>query len=146
MIDALLAGKLVGGAVERTTSSIKTFVTCKVRAADSDGEAQFVNVVAFNDGVKAALLALGDGESVSLSGSLTAGIYEARDGTKRVNLKLIASSVLSVYHVRKRREATAQAASRTPTMSRPSGTHRQRGSREAAPLAGNAIPDDDVAF
>jgi hypothetical protein len=33
------------------------FVTSKLRAADSDGETQFVNVVAFDDSVKSMLLA-----------------------------------------------------------------------------------------
>ncbi|MDB5788218.1 hypothetical protein [Caballeronia mineralivorans] len=49
MIDALIAGKLFGAAAERNGASGKTFVTAKVRAADSDGEGQFVNVVAFDD-------------------------------------------------------------------------------------------------
>jgi hypothetical protein len=42
------------------------------------------------DSVKVALLALGDGDSVSLSGAMTIGIYEARDGTTRINVNLAA--------------------------------------------------------
>lgn len=108
MIDGLIAGKLSGSAQNRTAHNGKTFVTAKVRAADSDGEAQFISVVAFDDGVKTALLALGDGDSVSASGSLTIDTSEARNGTTRVSIKLVATAVLTPYHVRRKREAIAE--------------------------------------
>lgn len=90
MIDALIGGTLFGAAVERTGQSGKTFVTAKVRAADSDGEGQFVNVVAFDGSVKTALLALDDGDSVSLSGAMKVGTFEARDGTTRISISMVA--------------------------------------------------------
>lgn len=145
MIDALVAGKLVGAAVERVASSGKRFVTTKMRAADSDGEAQFVNIVAFDDGAKTALLALGDGDSVSVSGPMKIDSYEARDGTTRVSIKLVASAVLTPYHARRKREAIAQASRKTPSLSPAAGARMQRGQREAAAV-GDAMPDDDVAF
>ncbi|RQP98066.1 single-stranded DNA-binding protein [Burkholderia stagnalis] len=146
MIDALIAGKLVGAAVERTSSSGKTFVTCKVRAADSDGEGQFVNVVAFDSDAKAVLLVLGDGESVSLSGSLKVGTYEARDGSIRVSINLVASAVLTPYHVRRRREAIAQASGRTQATTGISGAAKRRELCDAEAGAGDSMQDDEVAF
>ena len=42
------AGKLQGKATERTTKTVKPFAIAKVRAAGGDGEALFVNVIAFD--------------------------------------------------------------------------------------------------
>ena len=107
MIDALVAGKLVGAVVERTASSGKTFVTGKVHAAGSDGEDKFLNVVAFDDNVKSMLLTLGDGDSVAVSGTMNVGTYEARDGTTRNSINVVASDVLSAYGVKRKREQYA---------------------------------------
>lgn len=145
MIDALVAGKLVGAAVERTASSGKTFVTCKVRAASGD-VALFVNVIAFDDNAKAALLALADGDSVALAGTLTPKVWTDKHGDAKPALDMVAHGVLSAYHVRKRREAIAQATSRTTSMSRAPGTSRQRRLHEATIPAGDSMPDDEVAF
>ena len=72
MIDALIAGKLYGTPEQRTGKSGKPFVVAKVRAAvGGDEQAVFVNVLAFDEGVQAALLALDDGCAVALSGSIT---------------------------------------------------------------------------
>jgi len=70
VIDGLVSGKLYGAASRRTGQSGKTFVISNVRAASGDGESLFVNVIAFDDAAKSALLALDDGDSVTLSGTL----------------------------------------------------------------------------
>lgn len=108
-IDALVAGKLWKNPEERRSSAGKTFVTANVRAADGDGEALFVNVVAFSDSAKAALLALEDGDSVSLAGTLKIGTYEARDGAVKPNVSMVAQQVLTTYHVARKRKAVADA-------------------------------------
>lgn len=108
-IDALVAGKLWKNPEERRSSAGKTFVTANVRAADGDGEALFVNVVAFSDSAKAALLALEDGDSVSFAGTLKIGTYEARDGTVKPNVSMVAQQVLTTYHVARKRKAVADA-------------------------------------
>ena len=71
MIDALIAGKVFGQPAERTSKAGKVFAVAKVRAAGGDGEVMFVSVIAFDAAPCTALLALGDGDSVALSGSLT---------------------------------------------------------------------------
>ena len=65
------AGKLQGKATERTTKTVKPFAIAKVRASGGDGEALFVNVIAFAAAPCAALLAFNDGDSVALAGTLT---------------------------------------------------------------------------
>lgn len=105
MIDGLVSGRLYGTSTSMTGASGKAFVTAKVRAAAGDGEALFVNVIAFDDAVKSALLALGDGDSVALAGTLTPKAWVDRTGEAKPALDLVAHSVLSTYDVKRRRAA-----------------------------------------
>src|SRR5579871_4169115 len=84
MVDGLVSGKLYGTATSRTSQNGKQFVTAKVRAAVGDGEALFVNVIAFSTTAGEALLALADGDSVALAGTLTPKAYTATAGTNKV--------------------------------------------------------------
>jgi single-stranded DNA-binding protein len=131
MIDALVGGKLFKTPEERRSNSGKTYVTANVRAADGDGEGLFVNVVVFSESAKAALLALEDGDSVSLAGTLKIGTYEARDSSVKPSVSMVASKVLTSYHVARKRKAVADA-------SAPVGDGGA--SREPA------LADDDLAF
>jgi single-stranded DNA-binding protein len=109
MIDGLIAGKLYGGAQSRTAQSGKTFATAKVRTAVADGESLFVNVIAFDDGAKAALLALDNGDSVALAGTRTPKVWSDRNGAPKIALDMIAHGVLSAYHVKRKRKAVQAA-------------------------------------
>lgn len=108
-IDALVAGTLFKAPEERPGQSGRTFVTATVRAADGGGESLFVSVVAFSNTAKAALLALEDGDSVALTGVLKIGTYEARDGAVKPKVSMVASQVLTAYHVQRKRKAVANA-------------------------------------
>jgi single-stranded DNA-binding protein len=106
MIEALIAGKVYGRPEQRVgSSSGKPFVTAKVRAATAGGEMLFVNVLAFDVTAQAALLALSDGDSVSLAGTLTPKVWIDRENQPRPALDLIANQVLTAYQVRRKREA-----------------------------------------
>ncbi|CAJ0797235.1 single-stranded DNA-binding protein [Ralstonia holmesii] len=105
MIDGLIGGKVYGTAEERTGKSGKAFVTAKVRVAGGDGETLFVNVITFSRTVGDALLALDDGDSVSLSGSLTPKAWMDRNGETRPALDMVAHAVLTAYHVKRKRQA-----------------------------------------
>lgn len=98
MIDALIAGRMYGHAEERSGQGGTAYVTCKVRAATDDGELIFCNVIAFNDAARNALLALGDGDSVALSGAATPKVWSDKQGKVRPALDLIAHAVLSTAH------------------------------------------------
>lgn len=108
MIDALIAGRMYGHAEQRNGHSGSAYVTCKVRAATDDGDNIFCNVIAFNDAARAALLALGDGDSVSLSGALTPKVWTDKQGKVRPALDLIAHAVLSAHDVAHRRPDISQ--------------------------------------
>jgi single-stranded DNA-binding protein len=104
MVDGLIAGKMYGTAQSRTGQSGKTFVTAKVRAASGDGESLFVNVIAFDDKANAALLALDDGDSVALAGTLTPNVWTDKNGEARPALDMVAHGVLTAYHVQRKRK------------------------------------------
>ena len=106
MIDGLIGGKLYGTAAQRVGQSGKRFVTAKVRAPTADGEALFVNVITFSDGVGNALLALDDGDSVSIAGALTPKAWNDKSGEARPSLDMVAQAVLTAYHVARKRQAT----------------------------------------
>ncbi|MGP8474839.1 single-stranded DNA-binding protein [Burkholderia sp. PR2] len=105
MIDGLISGKLYGVATERTGQSGKTFVTAKVRAATGEGESLFVNVITFSTTAADALLALDDGDSVSLAGTLTPKVWTDKHGDTRPALDMVAHAVLTAYHVKRKRAA-----------------------------------------
>ena len=108
MIDALIAGRLYGKPAERTTSAGKPFATAKVRVSTRDGDALFVNVIAFAESAVTALLALSDGDSIALTGELTPKVYTPNSGEPRPSLDLLAHAVLTEYHVSRKRQAMSE--------------------------------------
>ncbi len=118
MIDGLIAGKLYGQPTERISKTGKPFAIAKVRAAGGDGESLFVNVIAFDAAPCAALLALGDGDSVAMSGTLTPKVWTDKEGHARPALDLVAHLVLTAYHVTRKRDAMRQNAT-APAHGRP---------------------------
>ena len=114
MIDALVAGKLHGQPTQRTSKTGKPFAVAKVRVAAGDGESTFISVIAFDDAPCAALLALGDGDSVALSGSLSQKMWTDKEGNTRPSLDLVAHQVLTTYHVTRRRTAMQGAQASQP--------------------------------
>ncbi len=111
MIEGLVAGKVYGRPEQRVgNNSGKPFVTAKVRAATAGGEMLFVNVLAFDASAQAALLALADGDAVSLAGTLTPKVWTDREGQARPAVDMIVNQVLTAYHVKRKRDAVSNAA------------------------------------
>ena len=104
MIDGLIGGKLHGKPAQRVGQSGKAFVTAKVRTPTASGETVFVNVIAFSESVGASLLALDDGDSVSISGALTPKAWIDRSGEAKPSLDLVAHALLTTYHVTRKRQ------------------------------------------
>jgi single-stranded DNA-binding protein len=108
MLDALIAGRLYGAPASRTTKARRPFATAKVRVSLRDGGTAFVNVIAFAESAVTALLALADGDSVAFAGELTASAYLDKEGVAKPSLDLLAHSVLSAFHVQRRRKAVTE--------------------------------------
>lgn len=103
MIDGLIAGKLNGQPAQRVDKAGKPFMVARVLAASGDGEQLIVNVIAFDPHTCAALLALDDGDSVALAGSLTPRVWTDKQGNIRPSVDMVADHVLTAYHVSRKR-------------------------------------------
>ena len=111
-IEALILGKLHQRSERRTSKAGRPFVTAKARAAAGDGDAVFVNVIAFSESVCTALLALDAGDSLVLAGTLKPGAWNDREGSARPSVDLVAAQVLTVYALKKKRDTIAPAGER----------------------------------
>jgi single-stranded DNA-binding protein len=116
MIEGLIAGKLVGVAETRQGKNGTSFALAKVKATAGDGESLIVNVIAFATEASAALMALDDGDALALSGALTPKVWTDKQGNTRPALDMIATQVLTAYHVnRKRMELGFSTSGHEPT-------------------------------
>ncbi|MDB5253910.1 MAG: hypothetical protein JWP27_3079 [Flaviaesturariibacter sp.] len=116
MIEALISGRLQGQPIEKLAKTGKPYVTAKVRVHAGEADV-FVNVIAFGEAVCAALLALGSGDAVSLAGTLTPKAWIDKEGAARPALDMVASQVLTAYHVtRKRRALEPRALDKRPPL------------------------------
>ncbi|MDE2174896.1 MAG: single-stranded DNA-binding protein [Betaproteobacteria bacterium] len=104
MIDALISGRLFAAATERTSSNGNPYVVAKV-TAPIGSESIFVNVVAFSQTARTALLALDAGDTVALAGELAPGAYTDKSGDPKPTLNMRAHQVLTAYHVNRKRKA-----------------------------------------
>jgi len=105
MIDGLIAGHLVGLAETRQGKNGSNFVLAKVKATAGDGESLIVNVIAFATEAGAALMALDDGDALTLAGALTPKIWTDKQGNTRPALDMVASQVLTAYHAARKQQA-----------------------------------------
>jgi len=126
MIEALVSGKLQGQPEQRTAKSGRAFVQARMRVAAGAEEVHFVRVTAFSDSACIALLALGDGDSLAVAGTLKIGVWTPQVGEPRSNLDMVAGQVLTVYGLERRRKAVqldedghAAAPATTPRSSQP---------------------------
>lgn len=101
MIDGLITGK-VFGQPKQGQGKNGSYVTAKVLAA-TEQDTIFVNIICFNQQACTQLLALQDGDSVSVSGTLTPRVWDSQDGPRPV-LDMVAHAVLTAYHVQRKRD------------------------------------------
>jgi Single-strand binding protein family len=100
MIDGLVAGRLMGDASRRVDKAGRSYIVARVLARNKADEEFIVNVIAFDEAPCAALLALRDGESLTLSGALTPKVWTDKQGMTRPSLDMVATHVLTAYHAR----------------------------------------------
>lgn len=103
MIEALITGTLTDLAEQRQGKNDTTFVLAKVKATPGEGESLIVNVIAFAPEACSALLALDEGDALALTGALTPKVWTDKQGNTRPTLDLVASQVLTVYQVDRKR-------------------------------------------
>lgn len=96
MIEALIAGHLMGDASRRIDKAGREFIVARVLARNRADEEFIVNVIAFDEAPCAALLVLADGDALSLSGALTPKVWTDKQGIARPSLDLVATRVLAM--------------------------------------------------
>ena len=108
MIDGLVAGRLMGDASRRVDKAGRTYIVARVLARNKADEEFIVNVIAFEEAPGLALLALADGDALSLAGSLTPKVWTDKQGMHRPSLDLIATRVMSVHDVNRDSSVTGE--------------------------------------
>lgn len=105
-ITALITGTLVSEPQVRTSGATGKPFTVARMAAGTDDDSVLVSLVAFGStGQQLAELVKGDSLAVSGRGKPTT--WKDREGAQRAGLDVVADQLLTVYHVRKRRQAMA---------------------------------------
>ncbi len=97
MIDGLVAGRLMGDASRRVDKAGRSYIVARVLARNRADEEFIVNVIAFDDAPCAALLALRDGEALTLAGALTPKVWTDKQGSARPSLDMVATHVLTAH-------------------------------------------------
>lgn len=105
MIDGLIAGRMMGDASRRADKMGREFIVARMLARNKTDEEFVVNVIAFDEAPCAALLALNDGEALTISGALTPKVWTDKQGNTRPSLDLIAAQVMTAYHVNRKHAA-----------------------------------------
>ena len=96
MIDGLVAGRLMGDASRRVDKTGRGYVVARVLARNRADEEFIVNAIAFDAAPCAALLALRDGDALSLTGALTPKVWTDKQGNARPSLDVVVARILSV--------------------------------------------------
>lgn len=119
MIDSIISGKVYGKPEQRTSGKGTAFVRLKIRIPTQDGSAMFASAVCFSQTMGQQLLALDDGDSVSLAGSITIKPWLNSSGEPCAGLDMVVHGVLTAYHVKRKREAmeTSNPGNRTAPVS-----------------------------
>jgi single-stranded DNA-binding protein len=104
-ITALVTGRLIATPERRTGNSGKPFTLAKLSAA-AEGEDALVSLIAFGS-VAEELAALGKGDTVAVNGRAKVNTWTGKDGSPQAGLSVTADTILSAYHLKKRRAGVA---------------------------------------
>jgi single-stranded DNA-binding protein len=105
MIDALIAGTLVGEPQHRRSGNGNPYLLARMRVPQGDGPVLFAAVFVFDAEAREQLMTCGAGDSVCIAGALKVDVWKPDDGEPRVNMTITANAFVSAYHVRRRRAA-----------------------------------------
>jgi single-stranded DNA-binding protein len=104
MISILVSGTLINKPASRVSRSGNNFVTCQLRAAAGD-ESFLCSLIAFDDQICKALMALDKGDSVSVTGSAKPSTWINRDNEPCLGLSVKVEQLLTQYSLTKKRAA-----------------------------------------
>jgi single-stranded DNA-binding protein len=108
---ALISGALSRTPELRTAKSGKAYATATIKVA-ADNAVDFWSVLAFSESAQVELMRLGEGDKVSLQGSLKLEVYTSRDGESKISRTLFADHVLALRQPPRERKPSNAAAKR----------------------------------
>jgi single-stranded DNA-binding protein len=114
---ALITGALSRTPELRTAKSGKPYATATIKVA-ADNAADYWSVLAFSESAQAELMRLGEGDKVSLQGSLRLEVYTSKNGEHKVSRTLFADHVLALRQPPRERKPKAAPAGATPAPAR----------------------------
>ncbi len=91
----LFTGVMYRHAEQRTSKNGKAFVTATIRCKSEAAASEWWKILTFSESAGTELLRLGDGDSVSVQGSLKLELFE-KDGAQLISRTVFADSVLAL--------------------------------------------------
>jgi single-stranded DNA-binding protein len=114
MIAALVTGSLFRAPEQRTSKAGREFATATILVKGNDGSS-FIRVAAFSESAQNELMRLGDGDAISVQGSLKVELYTSADNISKISLSIVADNILHLRQPpRERRTAEVQKVFRLP--------------------------------
>jgi single-stranded DNA-binding protein len=143
VIDVLAQGKLVKSPERRTSATGKDYATALLAVATEGDDSLLASCVAFRPEAVAALLALDKGDAAAITGRAKLRTWTAGDGALKTGLSVVVDQVLTLYAVKRKREAVqgvADAPERPTSRERPAAGTTPRRGRALAPQPRHAEP------
>ncbi len=140
-LDVLAQGKLVKTPERRTTKDGRPYALAQVSVPTDGDESMLASCICFRAEAVAALLALDRGDAVALAGRAKLSSWTGADGTLKHGLNVTVEAVLSVYHVRRKREAMAGATGDDRAPDVPSPARRRNRAPAARPASRRPVAD-----
>lgn len=145
-IDVLINGKLFKSAEQRTSAKGK-YTIGKIKVSDGE-ENTFCSFIAFSESAQNALLALSDGDAVSVAGTAKLKVWTNNKNETKPQLDVTVSNVLSVYSIKKKRDKTqGNEAENDPQVNENTGKSAEYyAPRNQQTTQSQSLPDDDIPF
>lgn len=131
-LDILALGRLVQPATAGTSKNGKPYARARMSVATADGESTLLSLIAFKPEICTALLALGAGDSVAVTGRAKLSAWvDKTSGEPRAGADVVVEAVITPYALRRKRDAVQGAGEDAPPAESP--READRGARHAAP-------------
>jgi single-stranded DNA-binding protein len=139
-VFALITGEMFRKAENRTsTKNGREFATATVIDRDGgNGTAPFVSIIAFAEDARAELARRDAGDHVAIQGPATGEEYEAKDGSRKFRIKIVANKVLALRQPPKQRTDAPN-----PHKAKPASSAREAAARSWQAPSGFS---DDIPF
>ena len=105
-VDVLIAGRLRGTPTLRSASNGSPYLLFRLAAIDKAGESLLCGCIAFSETAIRTVQALGEGDSIAVTGEASISTWHGSDGAERHGLDVTAHAVLTAYHVGRKRKAS----------------------------------------